>query len=162
MENEISSVANEPIAARAMTSYMDAMMMIHTMHLSREVKERVGRRLVLESTDENLSNAFSRLEHLSTLKEGWDGGNALPISNKVIRNLKNVLLISDDEDWADWMISPDGNATIMLQSKKRRASISIGADEFSYYLHTGVKRSGENHVIFAPSLFLSVMRKLNQ
>ena len=131
MENENLSVANDPIVARNMASYMDAMMMIHTMHLSREVKERVGRRLVAESTDENLSKAFSRLEHLSTLKAGWDGSSALPISNRVIRNLKNVLLISDDEDWANWMISPDGNATVMLQSKKRRASISVGTEEFA-------------------------------
>ena len=160
MENETSLMANEPVIAKSMTSYADAMMMIYTMHLSREVKERIGRRLVTESTDENLSNAFIRLDHLATLEAGWDGGEALPISNKVIRNLKNVLLISDDEDWANWMISPDGNATVMLQSKKRRASISVGANEFSYYVNINGKRSGESHVKFDPYLFLSVLRKI--
>ena len=95
MEDNVSTKASEPVAAYPMTSYMDAMAMIHTMHLSREDKERVGRRLVIETTEANLSNAFETLEHLSTLQYGWDGDGALPISRKVLNNLRNVLLISD-------------------------------------------------------------------
>ena len=144
------------------TSYMDAMAMIHTMHLTREDKERVGRRLVVETTEANLSKAFETLEHLSTLQSGWDGYGALPISKKVINNLRSVLLISDDADWENWMISPDGNATLMLQSGKRRASISVGADEFSYYLKVNGRREGESHVDFSAPKFLSVMRELNK
>ena len=162
MDAYVSTKASEPVAAYPMTSYMDAMAMIHTMHLSREDKERVGRRLVIETTEANLSNAFETLEHLSTLQYGWDGEGALPISKKVLNNLRSVLLISDDADWAEWMISPDGNATIMLQSSKRRASISVGADEFSYYLKVDGKREGENHVDFSAPKFLSIMRELNK
>ena len=162
MEDNVSTKASEPVAAYPMISYMDAMAMIHTMHLSREDKERVGRRLVIETTEANLSNAFETLEHLSTLQYGWDGDGALPISRKVLNNLHSVLLISDDADWANWMISPDGNATIMLQSSRRRASISVGADEFSYYLKVDGKREGESHVDFSAPKFLSIMRELNK
>ena len=161
MEDNVSTKASEPVAAYPMTSYMDAMAMIHTMHLSREDKERVGRRLVIETTEANLSNAFETLEHLSTLQYGWDGDGALPISRKVFNNLRNVLFISD-ADWSKWMISPDGNATIMLQSSKRRASISVGAEEFSYYLKVDGKREGESHVDFNATKFLSIMRELNK
>ena len=162
MEDDVTMKVSEPAVAYPMTSYVDAMAMIHTMHLSREDKERVGRRLVIETTEANLSNAFETLEHLSTLQYGWDGDGALPISRKVLNNLRNVLLISDDADWSKWMISPDGNATIMLQSSKRRASISVGAEEFSYYLKVDGKREGESHVDFSAPKFLSIMRELNK
>jgi len=114
------------------------------------------------TTQANLSKAFDTLDHLSTLRFGWDGYSALPISKKVINNLRSVLLISDNDDWKNWMISPDGNATIMLQSSKRRASISVGADEFSYYLKTDGIRKGESHVDFTAPKFLSIMRELNK
>ena len=162
MEDNVSTMASEPVAAYPTTSYMDAMAMIHTMHLTREDKERVGRRLVVETTEANLSKAFDTLEHLSTLQLGWDGYNALPISKKVINNLRSVLLISDNDDWKNWMISPDGNATIMLQSATRRASISVGAEEFSYYLKTDGIRKGESHVDFSASKLLFIMRELNK
>jgi hypothetical protein len=162
MEDNVSTMASEPAVAYRTTSYMDAMAMIHTMHLTREDKERVGRRLVVETTEANLSKAFDTLEHLSTLQLGWDGCNALPISKKVINNLRSVLLISDNDDWKNWMISPDGNATIMLQSATRRASISVGAEEFSYYLKTDGIRKGESHVDFSASKLLFIMRELNK
>lgn len=40
--DETSMVVSEPAMANCTTSYTDAMMMIHTMHLSREDKERGG------------------------------------------------------------------------------------------------------------------------
>ena len=98
MEEKEKYIASEPVVARPLTSYNDAMMMIHTMHLSREDKERVGRRLLLETTEENLSKAFDRLDHLSTLVDGWAGDGSMSISRQVINNLKNVLLLSDDKD----------------------------------------------------------------
>ena len=73
MNDSNVSKAAEPVAARRMTSYLDAMTMIHTMHLSREDKARVGRRLLLETTEEHLSTAYERLEHLLALKDGWAG-----------------------------------------------------------------------------------------
>ena len=157
---EESMIVSEPAVAYPMTSYADAMAMIHTMHLTREDKERVGRRLLLETTEKNLSKAFDRLEQMAMLTAGWAGDGTLPVSRKAINNLKNVLLISDDKDWEFWMISPEGNGAIGLQSKMRRSSISVGAEEFSYYTKIDEQRRGESHIVFDPSLFLSIMREI--
>ena len=109
----------------------------------------------------NLSRIFDRLNHLRTLQADWDGRGALPISRKVINNVRQVLAISDDADWKDWMLSPNVNATIMLQSKKRRASISLGGEEYSYYARIDGKDIGENHIDFNPAGFLSLMQNLD-
>jgi hypothetical protein len=82
--------------------------------------------------DPALADAYERVDYLSTLQKDWDGYGALPISSQVIRNIK-ILLISDNADWQNWTISPDGNATLGLQSRKQKALISIGSLEFSYF-----------------------------
>ena len=161
MEDKGVMKASEPAVTYPMTSYADAMAMIHTMHLSREDKERVGRRLVLETTEESLSKAFDRLEQMSMLGAGWAGEGTLPVSRQAINNLKNVLLISNDEDWENWMISPESNGAICLQSKVRRSSISVGSEEFSYYTKINGQRKGESHVCFDADRFLSIMREIS-
>ena len=60
------------------------------------------------------------------------------------------------------MLSPNVNATIMLQSKKRRASISLGGEEYSYYARIDGKDIGENHIDFNPAGFLSLMQNLDR
>ena len=154
-------MASEPVAAYSTTSYMDAMAMIHTMHLTREDKERVGRRLVVETTQANLSKAFDRIDHLSQLKDDWDGYGAKKISYYVLRNLRDVLLISDNDDWENWMISPAPDGTIGLQSKLHTSSISVGDREFSYYSAKGDMEDWGDNVTFTPYSFLEVMRKTN-
>ena len=51
------------------------------------------------NTDIDLSKAFAKLDHLALLKENWDGRGALPVSRRVLNNIKSVLSISDDEDF---------------------------------------------------------------
>ena len=153
-------IASEPVASYPMTSYADAMAMIHTMHLSRADKERVGRRLVLETTESNLSKAFDSLEHFMVLEAGWAGEGSLPVSRSAINNLRKVLLLSDDDDWKYWMISPESNGAISLQSKLRRSSISVGSEEYSYYTKVDGQRKGKSHVSFDANNFLSVMREI--
>ena len=77
-----------------------------------------------------------------------------------MNNIKQVLLISDDADWKNWMISPDGNATLGLQSKETRALISLGRWEFSYFVKRNGKKYGESHVDFTPEVFLNTMRRI--
>ena len=161
MEDDVTTMASEPVAAYGTNTYADVMNMLHTMPITPEVKERVARRLTLEVTSKNLSKAFARLDHLATLKNDWDGEGALPISKKVINNVKSVLSISDDEDWEEWMIGPEGNATLGLQSKTTRAAMSVGAEEFSYFAMINGKRYGESHVKFTPESFLDIMRKIS-
>ena len=143
-ENDVMT-AQEPTVSYGTNSYADVMYFLHTMSITPEVKERVGRRLVIEVTGKNLSKAFARLDHLAQLEKDWDG----------------VLSISDDEDWKEWMIGPDSNATLGLQSKTTKAAISIGIDEYSYYARINGKRYGESHVKFTPEAFLETMRLIS-
>jgi len=161
MEDNTAVVAQDSVIARPMTSYADVMSYLHSIHISREELGMVGKRLVLEYSSENLSKAFLRVDHLSVLQDNWDGRGAYRITPLVIRNVKDVLSVSDDEDWKDWMISPNPNGTITLQSRKQRSSISIGEQEFSYFSKpVSGQRRGESHLRFSPSLLLSIMREI--
>lgn len=154
-------MASEPIAAASMTSYSDVMTYLHTINISREDLGKVGKRLVVEYTAKNLSKAFARLDHLSMLEDNWDGRGAYRITPLVIRNVKSLLSISDDEDWANWIISPSPNGTITLQSSQNRSSISIGEQEFSYFHKSASgQRIGESHLHLSPLSLLNVMRKI--
>lgn len=161
MEDIEVLTATEPSVAYPMTSYTDVMHYLHTIDISSEDKEKVAKRLTLEVTGEHLSEVFEKLNHLRTLQENWDGRGALPISRRVINNVRQVLALSDDVDWKDWTLSPNVNATVMLQSTVRRASISLGVEEYSYYARMNGKDIGENHIDFNPAGLLTLMRNLN-
>ena len=155
-------MVQEPVLARPMTSYNDVMSYLHTICISPEDKRRVAKRLTLEVTGKNMSRVFDRIDYLSSLPSDWDGYGAQPVARKVILNLKEVLLLSDDNDWEDWLIGAEPNATIALQSRKNRASMSLGKEEFSYYALIDGKERGESHVVFSPNRFLDIMKSLNQ
>ena len=160
METNDIIAASEPVAAYGTNSYANVMYFLHTMKMSPEVKEKVGRRLVLEVRGKNLSKAFARLDHLATLEQDWDGNGALPISRRVLNNVKSVLAISDDVDWKEWIIGPDTNATLGLQSKSAMACISIGAEDYSYFAEKDGKEYSGDHLKFTPESFLGTMRTL--
>jgi hypothetical protein len=153
-------MASEPVMARPMTSYNDVMGYLHSIRISEEVKRSVAQRLMVEVTGKNLSKAFARLDHLSQLQDDWDGYGAEKISYQVVSNLRQVLLISDDKDWENWMISPAPNGTLGLQSKLNAASISMGDEEYSYYSCRDGREDWGDFVPFSPSGFLEVMRRI--
>ncbi len=161
MNDTHMETVQEPSVAYGGNTYADVLHFIHTMPITPEVKEQVGRRLVMEVTGKHLAKAFARLDHLALLEKDWDGHGALPISRQVINNIKRVLSISDDEDWQEWLIGPCNNATLGLQSKSTRAAMSVGSDEFSYYARIDGKRYGESHVKFTPESFLDIMRRIS-
>jgi hypothetical protein len=101
------------------------------------------------------------LDKLSYLKAGWDGLEALPVSKGVVNNVSQLLTISTNIDWRDWIIEPNINGTVILRSMSRMAGISIGSDTFSYYKKEGKSVTGHDGVDFSASAVLSVMRILN-
>ena len=131
--DNIAGVVNEPIAAAETLSYTEVMNYLHSLHLPHEEKERVAKRLTLEVSQPALAGAYYRLDHLSLLKKNWDGRGALPISERVIRNLRQVLMISDNTDWENWMISPDVNATISLFAPPQQRPASV-LDHVSFHI----------------------------
>ena len=160
MTEIVPNTASEPAPAYGTNSYMDVMPFLHSMPITRKVKEQVAYRLTLEVTEPALADAFDKLDELSLLKEDWDGEGALPISPRVMKNMKDVLLISDNDDWENWTFGPEVNATIGLQSKHNRALISLGAEEFSYYVVIMGKEIAASHVPFTPDVFLKTMRQI--
>ncbi|MBO7139413.1 MAG: hypothetical protein J6W19_02395 [Prevotella sp.] len=160
MEQDNKTTANEPMIAYGANSYADVMCLLYTMPITPEVKERVGRRLVKEVSEPALANAFAKIDELGKLEDGWAGDGSYAISKRVLNNLKRVLLISENDDWTEWMIGPDVNATVGLQSKKNRAIISLGTDEYSYYVRKNGKRMGNSHIKFTPESFLNVMHEI--
>jgi len=125
------------------------------------VKARAGSFRIVPS-NEHIANAFKKIEHLATLSHNWDGYGALPISDKVIRNLQSVLSLSENEDWKDWIISPESNATLCLESLETEATISIGDHEFSYFGMNNGKRISKSHEVFTPKAVLGTMRMLSK
>ena len=154
-------VVNEPVGTVEAVPYSDVMDYLHSIYILREDKERIAKRLTLEVTQPALADAYERLDHFSLLKKDWDGRGALPISHRVIGNVRKVLMISDNDDWEKWMMSPDVNATLCLYAPKTKASISLGSREFSYYARKNGERLGESHVAFTAEGLLDVMRKLS-
>ena len=159
MEENVSTMAAEPTGAYTMTSYADVMDYMHSIHISREDKEKVAQRLTAEVTQTALAEAYERIDHLSTLSKNWDGHGALPISYKVLQNIKQVLMISQSSDWEHWMIAPDTNATLSLESETTGAIISLGVYEYSYFAKIDGVRYGESHIEFSPEPFLELMHR---
>lgn len=158
MQENLRDIAGEPIGSTPMTSFSDVMSYLHSIRISASDKARVGQRLIEETTGRYLSKAFERVDHLSLLRDDWDGNGALRISPYVLQNIRAVLLISADEDWQHWMISPDVNGTLVLQSDLYVASMSIGDHEFSYLYRKDGVREGKSHLPFSAESFLSIMR----
>lgn len=161
MEESNVMKADEPAVAYGTNSYTDVMMMLYSMPITPEVKEHVGLRLVLEARKENLSKAIERINHLAKLKDDWDGFGASRILPKVISNIREVLLSSEDADWHDWTISPNVNGTLFLQSKKSVSSLSLGTDDYSYFSKKDGLREGKSHLPFSVKEFLATMRTLH-
>lgn len=155
-----TDMASEPVLAAPMASFADVMAYLHTINISREDKVSVGRQLLFEAKNENRAKALGRLDHLATLTFDWDGYGATPVAPVVIENLRSVISVSRDADWACWMISPETNGALCLQSKQNMSSISVGANEFSYYSSTPEREIGESHVSFTPKRLLGIMRKI--
>ena len=153
-------MAAEPAIAYPTTSYHDVMGYLHRIRITPAVKESVARRLLVEVTEPDLAKTFERLDHLSQLKADWDGRGARRISYAVLDNLRDVLLISDNDDWKNWMISPAPNGSLSLQSKRHTASISVGDNDYSYYSLRGNVEEGDSHLEFTPDGFLSIMRRI--
>ena len=108
----------------------------------------------------NRAKAFERLDHLATLKDGWAGKGSYAISPQVLKNVRSVLSVSNDDDWHCWMIGPDVNATLGLQSRQTGGSISVGEKEFSYYVDKEGEEYHDSHVPFSADLLLNIMRKI--
>lgn len=110
-----------------------------------------------------VSNEKSRIkisiDKLSYLKYNWDGLEALPINNDVIKNINATVRISKNKDWKGWKIEPNVNGTIYL--RRNDAAISLGNNAFSYYIKDGGKVVGKNKIAFSPESLIETIQMIN-
>lgn len=116
---------------------------------------------VMLPLDDEKSRVKVALDKFFFLKAGWDGLEALPVSEKAIRNVSQLLMISDNGDWHNWTVEPNINGTVILRHSSRMAGISIGSDAFSYYQKDGNNVTGHDMVVFSAGEVLAVMRSVN-
>ena len=147
LPEEDIELVSETVVAYGTSTYADVMMMIYSMPITQEVKENVGRRLMMEVTGKNLSRIITRIDHLTMLRYDWDGNGAVPILPKVVSNIRSVVLASKDSDWTDWTISPNVNGTLFLQSTKCVGSLSLGENEYSFFSKKNGVREGKSHIL---------------
>jgi hypothetical protein len=99
------------------------------------------------------------IDKLSYLKYNWDGLEALPINNNVIKNINATVRISKNKDWNGWNIEPNVNGTIFL--RRNNAAISLGDNAFSYYIKDGDKLVGKNKIDFSPESLIEAIQMIN-
>ena len=153
-----------------------------TLELNREIKTQVRRinndsfsLLLLLNYAKQLSNnvipdntlsgnvlrLWNRTAVLSKLYKGWDGADALPIESKTIANMQKVLKKCNDNDFEGWVLFPDDNGCLLLQTQNKNASISLGNNLFSFvYQKGGNIISGEN-IRFSVLSFLNALKSIN-
>ena len=103
------------------------------------------------------------LESLSDFQDyeqGWDGEDAAPLDKAVVRNFKDVLQTSMDQDLRGWVVFPERNGTLFLQNEQHNAGINIGRNNYSYFVNKNGTVQGENAKKFSTQSVLKKMREL--
>lgn len=99
-----------------------------------------------------------RLQELSSLPAFWDGEKAIPIENSTIKNMQKVLCAGKSDDFHGWILFPDDNGTLLLQSSDGHSSISIGNNTFSFVYEKGGKVTAGEDLRFSSKSILKVLR----
>lgn len=119
-----------------------------------------------ETVDTDAQAAYyailNKLKTYQRYAKGWDGEDASPLTERVIANFSNVLEVIDKTLLQDLTIYPETNGSLLIDSTKREAGISLGDERFSYYEIDGDRVTGENGIPFSVSVFTDTIRKINR
>ena len=108
-----------------------------------ETKRAVYLQLQAEVADENLGYMKRRLKEFSSLQPGWDGEDALPVLPEVSAFIGKLLHSCSSHELSEWSLFPNVNGTFLLQ--RNNAAISIGKEEYSYFVESKDKAIGLDH-----------------
>ena len=97
---------------------------------------------------------------LSNLQAGWDGAGARPMHKKVVQNVQRVIKAGISSDFQNWVLFPDDNGTLLMQSKDGMASISIGNNSYSFVCTQDGKIKAGESVKFSPMAVLNTIRTI--
>lgn len=95
-------------------------------------------------------------------QEGWDGENAVPLTKKVVDNFNLMLEQLDIKMFQGLTIYPETNGSLLIDSTKREAGISLGEQKFSYYVISDDKVTGENSIPFSVKAISEVISMINR
>lgn len=132
---------------------------IHSIPITPTIKRIVYRKLQEEIYDEHLCSLKHKLSDIALLERDWDGYEAEPINSVTIKNFKKVLAACKPSDFADWVLSPNTNGTLLLE--RDEAAVSIASKEYSYYAEQGDRYMEENHRVFSVTALLDTVRSIN-
>ena len=111
-----------------------------------------------ETVDTDAQAAYyailNKLKTYQRYAKGWDGEDASPLTERVIANFSNVLEVIDKTLLQDLTIYPETNGSLLIDSTKREAGISLGDERFSYYEIDGDRVTGENGIPFSVSALI--------
>jgi hypothetical protein len=103
---------------------------------------------------------WNRTVELAALTAGWDGAQALPMEKKALQNMQRLIKAGESEDFQQWVLFPDDNGTILMQSKDGKASISIGNNSYSFVCTKEGKVDAGQNVKFSAASALKTLRAL--
>jgi hypothetical protein len=103
---------------------------------------------------------WNRTAELAALTVGWDGAQALPMEKKALQNMQRLIKAGVSEDFQQWVLFPDDNGTILMQSKDGKASISIGNNSYSFVCNKDGKVDAGQNVKFSTASALKTLRSL--
>lgn len=93
---------------------------------------------------------------------GWDGEDAVPLTKKVVENFNLVLEQLDYKLLQGLTIYPETNGSLLIDSTKREAGISLGEQNFSYYEIINDKITGKNSIPFSVKAISEVISQINR
>lgn len=103
---------------------------------------------------------WNRIVELESLKPSWDGAGAAPMEKKVVENMKQLIKAGISSDFKNWVLFPDDNGTMLLQTREGNASISVGSNTYSFVQIDGNDiRTGEK-LRFSTSSLLKTIRAI--
>ncbi len=159
MQGTLTTTTNSPRPGYKPTSASDVMSYLHSLGMTPSVRRIVSRQLNHEVERDNLLGLKERLREIKQLKRGWDGYEAMPTNRRILSFVEHLLEECSPRTLADWSLSPDVNATIILE--KDNAVINIGQDEFSYAAEAATGHIGESHLPVSTESVIRVINTIN-
>ncbi|MBR1505766.1 MAG: hypothetical protein IJ614_06630 [Prevotella sp.] len=132
--------------------------------VTRLKKSLSNKRVTEPAVADEAQNAYVvMLDKLKTYKAypaGWDGEDAVPLTDQVIENFSHVLEVIDKQLLIGLTIYPETNGTLLIDCTDKEAGISLGNDKFSYYETKNGHVTGENGIDFSVQAITQVIKKI--
>lgn len=77
------------------------------------------------------ASQLKELEKMEQLEQNWDGDAAVPIRRRAIKNMRGIILKSDDDVLSHWAIFPETNGTLLFQKDDYSACLSVGERDYT-------------------------------